>query len=81
MAVRAKFFVRAIEMYSEPRDTGLVKLSAVVTDRSETNKSWSKWTPSGNFELNISNPDAFKQFVLGKSYFIDFTEVPDEPAQ
>ncbi len=77
MKVRAKFFVRAIECFDEPRDTGIVKLSAVVTDKSETNKSWCKWTPSGAFELHISNPDAFKQFELGKSYFIDFSDVPE----
>lgn len=78
--VRAKFFIRAIELFSEPRDTGIVKMSAVVTDRSETNKSWSKWTPSGTIEMHISNPEAFKQFELGKSYYIDFSEVPEETA-
>ena len=78
MAVRAKFYVTSIELFSEPRDTGKVSLSAVITDRSETNKSWSKWTPSGNLTMHITNPDAFKEFQLGKTYYIDFSEAESE---
>lgn len=37
------------------------------------NKEWSKWTPSGQIQLTITNPDAYKQFELGKAYYVDFT--------
>lgn len=37
------------------------------------NKSWSKWTPSGECRLTITNPDAFKQFELGKEYLVTFS--------
>lgn len=37
------------------------------------NAEWSKWTPSGEVKMSITNPEAFKQFEIGKAYFVDFT--------
>jgi hypothetical protein len=34
-------------------------------------------TPSGSFEQLVDNPAALEQFELGKSYYVDFTPVPD----
>lgn len=51
----------------------IVKLSAVSSD---TNKTWAKYTPSGSIELSIDNPDAVDRFVLGQTYFVDFSEAP-----
>ena len=39
----------------------------------EANREWSKWTPSGEIRLTITNPLAYEQFVLGKAYFVDFS--------
>ena len=41
-----------------------VKLAAVAGG-SDANKQWSKWTPSGNLQLSISNPDAFGKLTGG----------------
>jgi hypothetical protein len=43
---------------------------------SEMRKFWEA-TPNGNFQMTITNPEAFKAFRLGKMYYIDFTEVEE----
>lgn len=47
-----------------------------VTSGSPENESFFKWTPGGKLELSTVNPEAAKQFVPGKQYYIDITEVP-----
>jgi hypothetical protein len=38
-------------------------------------------TPSGTFTQLVDNPAALAQFELGKSYYVDFTPVPDAAPQ
>jgi len=64
--VRAKF-------YCFLKEEGVVKLSPVVSG-SDENKSFYKWTPGGNIDLQIVNEEAMKQFEVGKEYYVDFTE-------
>ena len=77
--VRAKF--RCVEVgqistsYGQgpaPVSAERIKLSAVT---GPGNEDWSKWTPSGELNFSITNPDAMKQFEAGKDYFIDFSPV------
>ena len=76
--VRAKFRCTektsstTTDAYGEPKpvDQERVKLQAVM---GPGNEEWSRWTPSGTLELNISNPAALEQFKVGQDYFIDFT--------
>lgn len=42
------------------------------------NEEWSKWTPSGEVKMTITNPAAVEQFVVGEDYFVDFTPVLEE---
>ncbi|QYR20811.1 hypothetical protein KZ483_24130 [Paenibacillus sp. sptzw28] len=44
-----------------------------VTDGSEENKTFWKYTPGGQITLTITNPDAVNQFEPGKEYYVDFT--------
>ena len=39
----------------------------------KSNADWSKWTPSGEVKLTITNKDAFDQFKIGRAYFVDFS--------
>lgn len=71
MTVRAKF---KCVLVSPTNEAVNVKFQA-VTSETEENKSWSKWTPSGNLEMHISNPEIFGQFEQGKEYFLDITPV------
>mgnify|MGYP000844752033 FL=1 len=48
----------------------VVKLTAVYGPGNET---WSKYTPSGQVSLCITNPEAVRQFKVGAAYFVDFT--------
>jgi hypothetical protein len=58
-----------------------VQFEAVYSsDPTSPNYSWSKWTPSGQLSLNITNPDAYDQFAVGKTFELTFREIEDIPA-
>ena len=69
--VRAKFQCKS-NAKDEHNDYHNIVLEA-VTDGSEENKSFWKYTPSGRLEISIDNPEAVKMFEAGKEYYIDFT--------
>jgi len=68
-AVKAKFVCQSTQ-----RDGGLeeVRLSP-VTDGSEEDNTFSKYTPSGLLELSITNENVFGFFEVGKKYYLDIT--------
>lgn len=49
-----------------------VNLTAVYGEKGTANAQWSKYTPSANFEITISNPAAFNILSKGHEYFVDF---------
>ena len=71
MSVCAKFYVNSVEYIG---DSASIRLSAVV-DGSAENKTFFKWTPSGQIAFNTINPEAAKQFVEGEEIYVDFTPV------
>lgn len=76
MSVRAKFVVQSYETRLDRSGDGAelrtVKLTAVYSDTPE-NKKFFRWTPNGTIEIGVLNPEAWKQFELGKEYYVDFT--------
>lgn len=76
MAVRAKFYVSAIERYTYG-DMIVVTLSA-VTRKDGDNAAWSAATPSGSIKMTITNKAAWPQFLeafeKGTDLFVDFTD-------
>lgn len=80
MAVRAKFKVIAItkreHYHRNPNGTTRtiddVELQP-VTGGSEENKRFFESSPSGSIKLGCLNPEASKQFEIGREYYIDFT--------
>lgn len=67
--LRAKFTCNTIE------EGGLVKLSAVYgTDDkdNEENNEFSKYTPYGELEMQVDNPNADGFFEEGEEYYLDF---------
>jgi hypothetical protein len=72
MKVRAKFVCVGIE--DQPTyEQKVVSFSAVVSG-SEENKSFAKYTPSGNVQMYISyETEASNAFEQGKEYFLDFS--------
>jgi hypothetical protein len=54
-------------------DQKVIKFQA-VTNGCEENKSFSRWTPSANLEMYVSNEaPAHNCFEPGKEYYLDFT--------
>ena len=75
MTVRAKMkcFTETPLNSGDPNErTAQVHLIPVYGD-GEENKTWSKWTPSGEVRLFITNPSAIDQFEPGKEFYVDFT--------
>lgn len=46
-----------------------VKMTAVISG-SEENKSFSKYTPSGDIRLHITNPEILDFFIAGEEYYV-----------
>lgn len=74
MAVRAKFYVVKRTEHAHADSQVDVLLRPVV--RGEDNKSWAKYTPSGELTMTILNKDASDQFVAGGEFYVDFTPAP-----
>lgn len=83
MSFRAKFRITGVSKMNShaPNPDGTTPVHQVdVTlqpvfagDDGDSNKQWSKWTPSGELRLSITNPTIFPELVNGKVFFVDFT--------
>lgn len=73
--VRAKFQCLSVTHFHNPGATEAqaeIRFHAVYGN-GEANKDWSKWTPSGELKMMVTNPAAIEKFELGKEYYLDFT--------
>ena len=73
--LKAKFQCQTILVGS---DVETPKLTAVYGKDGTPNGQWSKYTPSGSLEMQITNPGARGFFKPGKSYLISFREAGDD---
>ena len=64
--VRAKFYVTKVE-------GGEIKLVPVI-EGSKENKEFFHYTPFGEIRIGTINPEAIKEFEVGKEYYVDFTK-------
>lgn len=71
MTILAKFKVGSTTDFGN--DNLEVKMTPVIGD-SEENKSFSKYTPSGDIRLHITNPAVLGFFEAGKQYFVEFSK-------
>ena len=73
--VTAKFKVHQVSDFGGYRQ---VHLSPVYSpDKSSANYSWSQATPSGKLEMTITNPAAYEQFEVGKTFLMTFESVAE----
>lgn len=72
MTVKAKFRCHFIQK-AEDDSYRVIHLSAVTADKAG-NEDWSKYTPSGDIRMYITNPPAFEQFKQGGEYFVEFSK-------
>jgi hypothetical protein len=40
-------------------------------DDSPINKAWSKWTPSAQLTMSVTNPSVFGRFTVGQIVYVD----------
>ena len=73
--VTAKFKVQNVNDYGAYRQVFL--LPVYSSDKSSPNYSWSQATPSGKMEMTITNPGAYQQFAVGKTFYMTFEEVAE----
>jgi len=75
MPVVAKFKVQSIlSMHGGGTPLRTVSLAPVS---GPGNEEWSQYTPSGRIEMTITNPEAAKQFELGKDVLVTFCPVEE----
>ena len=70
--IRAKFTCQQNTLNHETQ-TATVILTPVTNSASEENLTFWKYTPAGQIELQITNPEAYGQFAVGIDYYVDFT--------
>ena len=73
--LRCKFRVDSVGVEAEART---LRMSAFIGNAGD-NEDWSKWTPSGTFQIYVTNPAAFAKIdsmVVGEPYYIDVTPLP-----
>lgn len=76
--VRAKFKCQS-ETKNSPGPDGSAgsKSYQFYAVQGKDNAKWAKWTPGGNLQITIDNPEA-QQFEAGKFYYLDFTDAPEK---
>ena len=62
----------------EYRPVDTVRMQPVTGKENE--KFWTA-SPSGSFELSMTNPDTAGTFKLGQCYYFDIHEAPDEETE
>lgn len=70
MTTRAKFTVCKTTQFKDGYE---VTLTPVIGGSPE-NESFFKWTPTGSITMGLVNESTAKQFVVGESYYVDFTK-------
>lgn len=71
--IRCKFRCiskKEMTQYNSPQNLYEFEFYA-VTDGSEENKNFFKWTPNGSLKTGVVQQDAF---VVGKEYYLDIIE-------
>lgn len=73
MPVRAKFCVNSYETsLQQGVELRSIKLAAVYQG-SEENKQFFRYTPNGQIQIGLLNPDTWAQFPLGAEVYVDFS--------
>ena len=79
MTVRAKFrLAEDAALFGTNPPARKLTFYAMYDPSIPEDMRYEKYTPSGQFTMTCNNPAALEQFVLGKQYYFDITEVPEE---
>lgn len=75
--VRAKFCLVEVRKSSSNPTAQTLIFEPRYTKSSGEDKSYSRYTPSGRLEMLVDNPPVLERFELGKAYYLDFSEAPN----
>lgn len=70
--VRVSSVTQSMDVNGKP-ESETVKMSAVYGTGETANAAWSKYTPSADISITITNPEAFGKLTKGGFHFLDFT--------
>lgn len=83
--IRSKFRVNSVQQFGnggnaqcDAVSSEQIILSPVHGEKGTSNAQWSKWTPSGEIRIHVSNPECFGKFKLNSVHFVDFTETTED---
>lgn len=74
--MRAKFILETLNRDTD--DNGELTFRA-VTNGSEENDKFFKYTPSGTIQMGVVNKDVLDMLEEGASYYVEFHQVESEP--
>lgn len=76
-AMRAKVVLNRVEQFtsSEKLVFNPVCAKAYGPDGVDEDNTFARFSPSGEFQLQVTNPDLLGQFKPGEKYYVDFTPV------
>jgi hypothetical protein len=73
--VRAKFTVTSITSFNWSPTVKKITLAPQYDQNIPEDQRFAKMTPGGEFWMNVDNPPASDQLVLGKAFYIDLSPV------
>ena len=82
--MRAKLVVSSVVVGDNSetlRLNAVAKSGSYDESGSDEDNTFSKFTPSANMDMLIMNPDLFGKFRVGQKFYVDFTEVEEQPAE
>jgi len=75
--MRAKFELRSVESPYPGQE--VLTFSAVTEkpfdqDGNSDDNTFSRWTPTGELKMTVTNPALHGKFAAGEKYYLDFTK-------
>ena len=76
--MRAKMKLVSTKKVSETQEDlnfSAVCANAFDAEGNDENNTYSKWTPTANLSMSITNPALMDKFTVGQEFYLDFTPV------
>ena len=75
--MKAKFELKAVTKQGDAAEE--LKFSAVTEkafndEGKSDDNDFSKWTPSGELTMTVTNPDLIGKFQVGEKFYLEFTK-------
>lgn len=80
MKMRAKLVISHIKTYDtyDELEFNAVSKCGYLSDGSDENNTYAKWTPFANLKMAITNPVLMGNFKTGQEFYVDFSLVEEK---